>query len=572
MVESDPSRDSNRASRMRGRPIQIVISRDDDTFELDEDALAEVLLQDHVKNKNVVVVSVAGALRNEKSFLLEIFLRYLATQGSHGWMDSEHDELFEGFSWREGSERDTAGIFIWSEVLFTYLPNGEQVAVILMDTQGAFDSESAARDCAAMFALSTMLSSVQIYTLSYNIEQDDLQRLKIFTEYGRLAMDDDGYTPFQKLQFVVRDWNLPYYTDYGANGGEVILKRLQVLDEQHPEILSLGEHIRSCFSNISCFLMPHPGLKVATRPDFDGNLSDIEPYFKEQLHKLVTLTLAPENLVVKEISGQKVKAKEMLQYFKSYLEIFEESEFLQPTTMLLATAEANNLSAVAAAKETYTVSMERICGGVTPYLRHEQLEAVHQRIRAKSIQQFAKKCKMGDQNFSELYKEKLDNELKDIYGQYRMYNKSETFKTERTLAIFFVTALIFHILSKIFYCAGIYLLTIICKHMMAGAISSLWIWTYARNTRGMREIKVFLDGVAILLRDNIIKLYYYTILYLLCLYYYVVKPTYRHFLDFLEISLNTLRCMPQNLLYLYYNVVNPTYQYFLNRLRCMLQN
>jgi len=42
-----------------------------------------------------------------------------------------------------------------------------QVAVLLMDTQGAFDSESTVRDCATVFALSTMISSVQVcHTLS----------------------------------------------------------------------------------------------------------------------------------------------------------------------------------------------------------------------------------------------------------------------------------------------------------------------------------------------------------------------------------------------------------------------
>lgn len=37
-----------------------------------------------------------------------------------------------------------------------------QVAVILMDTQGAFDSQSTVKDCATVFALSTMLSSIQV--------------------------------------------------------------------------------------------------------------------------------------------------------------------------------------------------------------------------------------------------------------------------------------------------------------------------------------------------------------------------------------------------------------------------
>ena len=45
-------------------------------------------------------------------------------------------------------------------------PSGEQIAVIFMDTQGTFDSQSTVKDCATIFALSTMTSSVQVYNLS----------------------------------------------------------------------------------------------------------------------------------------------------------------------------------------------------------------------------------------------------------------------------------------------------------------------------------------------------------------------------------------------------------------------
>lgn len=61
----------------QARPIQIVTTQDDHTFVLDEDTLTEVLLQDHIKDRFVVVVSVAGAFRKGKSFLLDFFLRYL---------------------------------------------------------------------------------------------------------------------------------------------------------------------------------------------------------------------------------------------------------------------------------------------------------------------------------------------------------------------------------------------------------------------------------------------------------------------------------------------------------------
>jgi atlastin len=60
-----------------GRPVQVVLAHPDHTFELDEDALSEILLHDDVKDRNVVVVSVAGAFRKGKSFLLDFFLRYM---------------------------------------------------------------------------------------------------------------------------------------------------------------------------------------------------------------------------------------------------------------------------------------------------------------------------------------------------------------------------------------------------------------------------------------------------------------------------------------------------------------
>lgn len=61
-----------------GRPVQVVLAHPSDhTFELDEDALSEILLHDDVKDRNVVVVSVAGAFRKGKSFLLDFFLRYM---------------------------------------------------------------------------------------------------------------------------------------------------------------------------------------------------------------------------------------------------------------------------------------------------------------------------------------------------------------------------------------------------------------------------------------------------------------------------------------------------------------
>lgn len=65
---------------MSGEPgaVQIVsVNKEDHSFELDTEALAKVLLAPEVRDKHVVVLSVAGAFRKGKSFLLDFMLRYM---------------------------------------------------------------------------------------------------------------------------------------------------------------------------------------------------------------------------------------------------------------------------------------------------------------------------------------------------------------------------------------------------------------------------------------------------------------------------------------------------------------
>ena len=81
----------------------------------------------------------------------------------------------------------------------------------------------------------------------------------------------------QRLVFLVRDWSFPYEATYGSEGGNNVLeKRLRMTEKQHSELMQVRKHIKSCFNDIGCFLMPHPGLKVATNPSFDGSLRGLQ--------------------------------------------------------------------------------------------------------------------------------------------------------------------------------------------------------------------------------------------------------------------------------------------------------
>lgn len=66
---------------MDGHPVPVLVqSEETGNFELDEEALEEVLLNPRIADKYVCVLAVAGAFRKGKSFLLDFLLRYMSSQ------------------------------------------------------------------------------------------------------------------------------------------------------------------------------------------------------------------------------------------------------------------------------------------------------------------------------------------------------------------------------------------------------------------------------------------------------------------------------------------------------------
>lgn len=240
-----------------------------------------------------------------------------------------------GFKWRRGRERETLGIWMWSEVFTHDYENGDKVAIILLDTQGCFDDKSSARDCSTIFALSTMLSSVQCYNLMHQIREDDLRRLQFFTEYGELVLAQTNKTAFQELMFILRDWPNQYEMSYGLDSGKLINETLAISDEQTPEMHQLRKGISSSFEKITAFLMPYPGMEVAQGNSFDGDLRLIDADFIKYVKELALTIFAPENLIVKQINGQNVQARDFLRYLKAYMNVFNGDKLPDAKTVLM---------------------------------------------------------------------------------------------------------------------------------------------------------------------------------------------------------------------------------------------
>uniref|UniRef100_A0A023GC07 Putative guanylate-binding protein n=1 Tax=Amblyomma triste TaxID=251400 RepID=A0A023GC07_AMBTT len=322
------------------------------------------------------------------------------------WLDDKSIPL-GGFKWRAGSEPHTTGILLWNQPFVITTPQGEEVAVLLMDTQGSFDSNSSVKECTTIFALSAMMSSVLVYNIFRNVQEDHLQHLQFFAEYGKMALKAATKTVFQRIVFLVSDWPFAYEAEYGAVGGKAILeKRLKITDDQQTEQRDLRQQILSTFSQTDCFLMPHPGDKVQHDPSFNGRLEDIDNVFMQKIQEFVPWILSPESVVVKEINGQKITCQNLLHYFKVYAKAFQGGALPEPKSLLEATVEASHESAKEKAVKFYIEGLKTLPRGDL-----DKMVAANKLLKEETIEMFRTAPKVGDERALQKYLTDLEQGL-----------------------------------------------------------------------------------------------------------------------------------------------------------------
>ena len=469
------------------RPVMIIQIEDDgNQFVLMEDALKEVLMK-IPENMKISVVSVVGAFRTGKSFLLDMFLRYLRetrnTPFSSLQLDGEPDQSWldttkalegnknlgpgdeGGFGWRSGKERCTTGIWLWSEHFVRELPPtkpgvpGEKVAVLLLDTQGMFDQTLGQMLTASIFGLSTLISSYQVYNLDKRVQEDHLQHLALFTEYGRVALveerkrgkdgkapaeakqtDDlwysdsqgDGETtgsglrPFQRIEFLVRDWQNFTHEDGGSledmqEDMRVYLK--EILDErEQKDLKQVRDQIHDCFETVSCFLLPHPGIEVTSR-SYDGDVKKIRPEFRRLLSEYVRRVFS-SRLVPKKIHGRSVTRLELFVFIKAYCALFREAKiFPEAKTLLAATSEANNRAALDVALKKYRAEMDAMAGPGRVYCAEGKLREHDKVCREAAIEKFDSMATLGPKSDIEVFRKELRETLVTRFKEYEEANR-----------------------------------------------------------------------------------------------------------------------------------------------------
>ncbi|KAI1280667.1 Atlastin-2 [Halotydeus destructor] len=418
----------NNVSTQNATSVQVVkLNQGTKGFELNETALESVLMRPECADKPVSIVSIVGSARKGKSFMMNIFIKFLVGKGwtdPAGWL-GDPDTPLQGFSWSSGSARDTSDIRLWSEPFVMRNAEGQDVCLLLMDTQGSFDGKNSLANPAAILAVSTLTSSVQIFNLDSDIHEDDLKYLSPLVEFGRLVDDEFQLSPLQKLIFLVRDFQFGDQFEYGLKGGEQFLEEKlesKYMKGRSDDVALVRKNIRTAFSELECYPLPYPGKTVARSEDFDGRLSQMDPEFVTHLRQFVLHVLSPQNILVKNINGRDLTGRELVEYFKAYVSAFEGGTLPEPQTIMEATVFASHKAAVADAREYYVTKMDqRFTGDYTPVLPSE-FDSIEARMSAEALEQFESFKKLGTIRFTDLFRQRLRKTLSDSANKYRNNN------------------------------------------------------------------------------------------------------------------------------------------------------
>ncbi|GAB0187632.1 mitochondrial enolase superfamily member 1 [Grus japonensis] len=181
-------------------------------------------------------------------------------------------------------------------------------------------------------------------------------------------------------------------------------------------------------------------------------------------------------------------------------------EVILPLYSALATAEANNLAAVAGAKDLYSKGMEQVCGGDKPYIAPSDLERKHQDFRESAVRQFRSVKKMGGEEFCRRYQEQLEVEIDEIYANFVKHNDGKNiFYAARTPATLFAVMFAMYITSGLTGFLGMNSIATLCNLVLGMALISFCTWAYVKYSGEFREVGTAIDQIAEAIWEQVLK-------------------------------------------------------------------
>ncbi|CAG9800754.1 unnamed protein product [Chironomus riparius] len=433
-------------SRPLARPIvALKFINENDVF-YNSTEIDRMLNHCNVKDRKIVVFSIVGSFRKGKSFFLDYCLRFLYAHyssvnnpqppsGSSNWMGEPNAPL-KGFSWRSGRDRDTTGIVMWSDIfLHTIEKTGEKLAILVIDTQGLFDDQSGTAENFKIFALSSLLSSMQVLNIMREIDENHLQHLNFATDFAnclgnnQLTGGNDAKA-FQKLTFLLRDFPYPGDYPFGMVGGTKYINEVLNIEKtvQNQEVLSVRQHINNAYEKIECCLLPHPGNTVCENKSYDGRLSEMSDRSKVEFKNAIEHLLMPNNLIPKRINGIDLTGSLMRTYLEKYFQLINSNNFnIKSFAEGTIDNYMNELIKKCAAK--YELAQKKY----EDIKEEDNILEMHNHFKQVVLEAYDNENKMGNQGHIFNFKDLLKEKIKEMFIQWKLGMISIAKEKKKTL-------------------------------------------------------------------------------------------------------------------------------------------
>lgn len=378
-----------------------IIDIKDDKLQFNKNNLKTIV--NKAKNDKLAVLTINGALRSGKSFFLNMFLKILFPK-----------KQFTSFNWTHGKDIGTYGM--WA--LDSPININDEFSLIIIDTQGIYDTTLGVKLTTGLFALSTLISSFQIYNIDKRLQEDYLHHLEFFSEYANIANEMTGLsTPFQHLSLLIRDWQ--FFTKdkrSDMSESEQYLTDFFSDNKKTKDMIQTRNNIKKCFKTISCALLPHPGFEVSEgsfindlgsiRDSFIGNINEYAEY--------IMSTIEP-----KKIFERRIKPEELPEYMEKYIDILN-NKMPEPDTLLNTQIKLEHSFIVSEIISDYNQKMNKV---ILDKLSDRDLKLYHDKTKESLILKSFDKAVWGSDDSRKRIIEDIEKRLDDIFSQYDKLNR-----------------------------------------------------------------------------------------------------------------------------------------------------
>ncbi|CAE7710953.1 ATL2 [Symbiodinium sp. CCMP2456] len=412
----------------------------------------------------IAVISIAGALRQGKSFFLDLFARYL--ESSDGWL-AESLQDHQRFHWSSGMERVTEGVWVCPHVFQVPSSDKTRVGILLMDTQGTYEPGATRWQNDSLLGLAGLLSSTLLFNISKQLQEDTVEDLQAAMDMLQMTCRQHGRPPpapdSKNLTFLVRDWvhadsqQLLFEDDLATSQGLPMSDQEQSVLASFVHSTTAGQGLGQFFESLHCRTLPHPG--HIDRPGWTGVSSDVSCDFINKCGMLFN-TLAD---AASAQAGAAIGVQDFEQTLKeSVILLNSTQDFTEGKSRSAVLSDLSMLNAMDRARSSYRANMYRagalmkgkaipqiLLGEVagTRALVAQDLAAAHRDSVAvagnelRRLALFSDDCAVA-QSASEL-EEELEKELPRLQEENRQWNQQRlNGLAEMTLAAVTVSGLV----------------------------------------------------------------------------------------------------------------------------------